>query len=257
MKKLILMIMVFCSAHASAYEIEAVAAPKNSISTQSTPIVRYAQPNSKRMIIFIPGGLGHYVLPKEPIDDSKGFLALLKSISTASNTDVAIAISPYPLKVNPNTWYPYMRDTEDHLNRIDSVVRQYQKTHEIWLMGHSHGTSSITAFMRHLEMKKDTSTIKGLLMISTGNTAQFDRSPEVPVLFVHHAKDACPGSTFEIAQSNFKNVHQINSRNTKLVTINNDISFTFGDPCYSGYHMLHGAHAETTSAIVNFIKESQ
>jgi len=257
MKKLILMIMLASCNYVYGYDVETFAPPKESGSTQATTVIRYTQPNSKRMILFMPGGVGYYRTITHPIDDSKGFLAFLKMISTTGGVDVGIVLSPYPLKVNMTTWYPYMRDTADHLDRMESVVRQYQKTHEVWLMGHSHGTSSVTAFMRRMAQQKDTTAVKGLVMISTGNTAQFDYSPETPVLFVHHVNDGCPGSVFDIAQSNFNNVRQINSHSTKLVALNNVVGDISGDPCYNGYHMLRESHVEASSAIVNFMKEAQ
>jgi len=257
MKKLILMIMLSCYNYGYGYEIATFAPPANPVSEQPTTVIRYTQPNSKDMIIFIPGGEGHYILPKHPIDDSKGFLALLKSISASSGADVSIVISPYPLKVSPSTWYPYMRDTDDHLGRIESIVRQYQNTHNIWLMGHSNGTSSITTFVHWLEKRNNIGSIKGLIMASTRDVAQFDRSPELPVLFVHHVKDACRATPFDTAQRNFVRVQQINSHKTEFVAVDSDIPTTWGDPCNSGYHLLRGTDAETTSAIVNFMKESK
>ena len=254
MKKLLLSLALACCSHVYGYEIETFDGPKSFFNSQPTAVARYRQPNSKQMIIFLPGGNGHFKLSDKP-GEPKGFLSLLKSISDTAGADVAIINSPYPLTDNPGSYYPAMRDSNDHLSRIESVVQHYQKTHQIWLMGHSNGTFSITAFVRYLQRQNSTAPIKGLIMSGTRDVAQFEWGPSVPVLFVHHVKDACRATPFDTAQRNFANVKQINSRVTKFVAVdsNNPVS---GDPCYTGYHMMQGAYAETAVAVANFIKES-
>jgi hypothetical protein len=255
MKKILLILLVACSS-VYGFDIETVDAPKSFFGTgQPTTIVRYTQPSSKQMVIFLPGGTGSFSLPK-PQTESKGFLGMLKSISDAGGVDLAIVNSPYPLNDNPGSYYPAMRDSSDHLDRVEAVIRQYHQTHQIWLMGHSNGTFSITTIMRRLQKQNDTGLIKGLIMSGTRDVAQFEWSPAVPVLFIHHVKDGCRATPYTEAERNFARVKQINSRATKFVAVDSDTA-TSGNPCYTGYHMMQGAYAETTSAVVNFVKETQ
>jgi hypothetical protein len=254
MKQLFLIFAVICGS-AYGFDIETIDPPKSFFGGQPTTIVRYTQPNSKQMVIFLPGGTGSFTLTK-PQAEYKGFLGMLKSISDSGDMDLAIVNSPYPLNDNPGSYYPAMRDSSDHLDRIEAVIRQYQKTHQIWLMGHSNGTFSITAMMYRLQKQNDTGLIKGLIMSGTRDVAQFEWNPGLPVLFIHHVKDGCRTTPFEEAQRNFTRVKQMNSRVTKFVAVDSNTA-TPGNPCFTGYHMMQGAYAETTSAVVHFVKESQ
>jgi hypothetical protein len=253
MKKLLLPILLALVASAHSYEIETFDAPKSFFS-EPTVTIRFAQPNANRVVIFLPGGTGNFAIPKEQ-GAPRGFGIVLNSISESLGADVVVVNNPYPLNDSPGTWYPAMRDTNDHLTRIETIVRHYQRTHDVWLMGHSNGTFSITAFMRRLERQKNTNLVKGIILSGTRDVAQFDRSPETRTLFVHHVKDACRVTSFAEAQRNFIRIQQINSYKTEFVAINSEGAST-GDPCHSGYHMMQGAHKETANAIVNFIKES-
>ena len=202
MKKFLLILLLITGV-AHAYQAEKFDAPAGSLYRVPTEVVHRIQPNSTHMVIFIPGGNGTFTVSKEPQVEVRGFANVLKSISDLSRADVASISSPYPLLDNPGSWYPAMRDTKDHLDRIEAVVRHYRKTHQIWLMGHSNGSFSITAFMRRLEKQKETNLIKGIVLSGARDVAQFDRSPEIPVLFVHHVKDGCRATLFADAQRNF------------------------------------------------------
>jgi hypothetical protein len=257
MKKLLLALLLASGvAHGHSYRYEKFDAPAGSRTDLATEAAHHIQPNSKNMVVFIPGGNGTFNIAKEPPTEFRGFVSVFKSISDLSGADVISINSPYPLLDNAGSWYPAMRDTNDHLDRIEAVVRHYKKTHQIWLMGHSNGSFSVTAFMRRLEKQKETNLVKGIILSGARDVAQFDRSPEVPVLFVHHVKDGCRATQFAEAQRNFARVQKINSQSTRFVSVDSTVT-TFGNPCESGYHMMQGAYNETAQAIANFVKDTQ
>lgn len=255
MKKFLLILLLITGV-AHAYQAEKFDAPAGSLYRVPTEAVHRIQPNSTNMVIFISGGDGTFTVLKEPPTEVRGFANVLKSISDLGRADVVSISSPYPLLDNPGSWYPAMRDTKDHLDRIETVVRHYKKTHQIWLMGHSNGSFSITAFMRRLEKQNETSLIKGIILSGARDVARFDRSPEIPVLFVHHVKDGCRATPFGEAQRNFTRIQKINSQLTRFVAVDSDVT-TFGNPCESGYHMMQGAYDKTAQAVADFVKDTQ
>jgi hypothetical protein len=254
MKK-ILVILLFAFASAGhCFEVREFPAPKSFWSSGTTTTAVYTQPNSTGVIIFLPGGDGQFTIPKQ-VTEVRGYAIVLKTLADLSGFDIVAVNSPYSL-MTPGSAYPALRESSDHLDRLEIIIRQYQKTHKVWIMGQSNGTFSAVALVRRLQSKNEAGLISGIILNGTRDVARFTSNPDLPVMFIHHAKDGCSATTYSDAHKNFEQVRLLNSNVTKFSTIDSNVAVS-GHPCMSGYHMMQGAQVETATEIHKFIKDLQ
>jgi hypothetical protein len=225
-------------------------------SSEPTPTFLWSGKNSKAVLIMIPGGDGHLGLTPERKDLGGFYGNTLKRLSnpslTSGSIDVVIFDSPDRLLVGEA--YPISRTTSDHLSRIESVVRYYKNklNKPIWLMGHSNGAVSITEFWKHIHNGEKRTLIDGLVMSSSRNGISFPDDTNIPVLFLHHWKDACSKSNSRSSMSEYESLKSANNNRTEYVWIRGGEEES-GNSCHSGYHMYSGAGAEVSDAIDKFI----
>jgi pimeloyl-ACP methyl ester carboxylesterase len=258
MKKILVTLLFAFASAGHCLELREFAPPKSFWPSSNTVTVEYVQPNAKGVIVFLPGGNGQFPIPKTlpgPGAEPRGFGIVLKTLSDLSGFTVVVVNSPYSLDT-PGTPYLYVRESSNHLDRIDAIVRHYQQTHKVWLMGHSNGTFSVTALLNRLQETNEAHLVSGVILSGTRDVTQFKQNPNLPTVFVHHVKDGCQYTTFTDAQRTFVNTEKINSKPTQFVAVDSDAS-TNGNPCHSGYHMMQGAQVETATEIHKFIKDAQ
>lgn len=252
-KILVTLLFVFANL-GHCFEVREFAPPKSFWPSSPTVTLSYTQPNSSGVIIFLPGGNGQFPVPKHPVEP-RGYALVFKHLADMSGFDIVAVNSPYSLN-SPGGPTPSLRESNDHLDRLETVVRHYQKTHKVWVMGHSNGTFSAAALVRRLQDKNEIHLISGMILNGARDVTQFTRETDVPTLFIHHVRDGCLWTSHKDAYQNFLQLKKINNRTTEFVSIDS-VAEVSGNPCMSGYHYMQGAHAETAAEIHKFISQSK
>lgn len=211
---------------------------------------------AKAVLLLIPGGEGHIGINPDRKDLGGFYKQVLGRLSnpalSTGSFDVVIFDSPQPLLSSAN--YPFSRLTPDHLSRIESVAVFYKEklNKPIWLMGHSNGAVSITAFYKDLQKRNKDDLIEGLIFSGGRNGASFGASINKPLLFLHHEKDGCINTTPNNSQAVFKQSKEINLAQTAYQWISTGEPEA-KNPCQSGHHMYFGAGHEVAKAIEAFV----
>ena len=231
--------------------------PASSGAQDFTQTMFWKSANSLAVLILIPGGDAHLGLRADQTDLRHQFYQTLKSLTnpqlSAGNIDVVIFDSPTSLDLN-SKGYPASRGTDDHMVRIDSVVRYYREklNKPVFLMGHSNGAVSVTEYLRYVERNDKPRLLRGLIYSSARSLAYFKPPIDLPVQFIHHGNDGCPSSLLSAAQSNFENVKGWNKSETVFTVVTSGEA-EGGSPCSSGFHMYNKAGQEVVRIIENFV----
>lgn len=226
------------------------------ISSDPSPTLYWAGQNAKALLLFIPGGDGHLRLKPQQTDHRYQFYQMLKGLTQPERTrghfDVVLLDSPGPL--SPQQPYPAARTASDHLVRIESAIRYYKnKTGlPIWLMGHSNGGISLTAFLRHLDKKGELGLVQGVIASGIRNESDFAPPTHFPMLFLHHENDGCSHTRYAVARALYEKIQPQARQSVAFVPIQGG-SAEAGHPCSSGYHMYFGASEEAVRAINDFM----
>lgn len=258
MKKIFITLLFAFANAAHCLELREFEPPKSFWPSSNTVTVSYVQPDAKGVIVFLPGGNGQFRVPKvlpKSDEEPRGFSIVLKTLSDLTGFTVVSVNSPYTLDT-PGTPHLTVRESSDHLDRIDAVVRYHQQNHKVWLMGHSNGTYSVTALLNRLQEANEGHIVSGVILSGTRDVTQFRQNPNLPTLFIHHVKDGCMVTTFADAQRTFVATEQINTKQTQFVAVDSEEK-TSGNPCHSGYHMMQGAQVQAATEIQKFIKEAK
>lgn len=238
--------------------LQFINAPKSLFGSKDpTTIYTFSNPNARATIIFFPGGDGSFKI-NDNIKNHRGLPRMLQMIADAGY-NVVFVDSPYPLLESGPGGYPAMRDSGDHLDRMDSVLKHHQGQNlPIWLMGHSNGSFTVSSFFRRLQKEHRTKEISGIILSGTRNVAKFQDSMDTNVVFVHHEKDGCVNTLYRDAVNNYNKVKSVNQGSTAFITITGGSGGGIpggnglpSGPCYSGYHMYYDAHTETVQNILS------
>jgi pimeloyl-ACP methyl ester carboxylesterase len=231
--------------------LQFINAPKSFFGSKDpTTIYTFSNPIARATIIFFPGGEGSFKI-NENIKHSRNQPRMLQMMADAGY-NVVFVDSPYALKDSGPTGYPAMRDSGDHLDRIDSVLKHHQGQNlPIWLMGHSNGSFTASAFVRRLQKENRMKEISGIILSGTRDLVKFQSPLDINIVFVHHEKDGCvPWTTYQDATNTYNKVKSFNQGPTTFLTITGGNSQST-HPCYSGYHMYNDAYTETVQSIVS------
>jgi hypothetical protein len=161
---------LICFANASA-EVIPIASTSTGLLSSSAPTLTFywSGKDSKAVLLFIPGGPGQIGLKPDTTEPQGERPQMLKRLSdpeaTSGRYDVVLIDSPYPL--SPNSPYPSARGTTDHVKRIEASALYYKhKTGlPIWVMGHSNGGISLTAFIKYLQSENKMDLISGMVAL--------------------------------------------------------------------------------------------
>jgi len=254
MKKLIVTLLFAVASAGNCFEVQRFNPPDTFWASGHTVTLSFVQPNAKGVVVFLPGGDGQFPIPAQSIEP-RGFGIILKTIAESTGFSVVAVNSPYPLETAGSS-YPSLRESSDHLDRLETVVKHFGKNNKVWVMGHSNGSFSAVALMRRLQKQNESNLIAGIILSGARDVSQFSADPARPVLFVHHLKDGCIHTLYSDVQRNYTQARLLNSRKTEFVTVDSDVAVN-GNPCRSGYHMMQGAYIETADAISSFIKDAK
>jgi pimeloyl-ACP methyl ester carboxylesterase len=244
--------LALCSTLAHAYG-EVTAVPTRPDVT--TPVFWEAHEGAKATLLLFPGGAGDFGKVENGRPTGSNFLVRSTPLFLASGFNVAIIGRPSDM---PDLDYT-RRMSAAHLTDIRAVLEfvKKQSSAPVWLVGTSRGTVSATAATIGLP----DAGIAGLVLTSsvvnykkTGAIPTQELAAiKVPVLILHHAKDAC-------AQCKPYEVPAIerglkNAPIKKTIMVDGGANPT-GDPCEAlHWHGFIGMEQEAVDIIANWIKQ--
>lgn len=248
MKKLLLTLTL--TANIASAQVFEVPAPKKAwfASSEPTKTLYRATADSQGVLLFIPGGAGQLKLDANRSYPERWWGPLQNYATKTSKVpmDLVIMESPYPVN-----WQA--RGTSDHIDRIRSVIEEYRTRtgKPVYLYGHSNGSISISEFLNKDE--EHAKLIAGA--IYTGNTTVQPLRTKInlPVLVLHHEKDACPTTPLSGAHSFYEEARSRNSNRTVMRTVSGGTNED--DVCYGfrSTHAFWGQHDQVSNIIDEFL----
>jgi hypothetical protein len=150
------------------------------------------QPSKPRaLVLLFPGGGG-----KAGISDSgtvRSRHTFVRSLDMWGEYGIAAVLvdSPYDLG---DLRRGNLRGRQDHLTRVDEVVKFYKAKFglPVWIFGHSMGSSTATYYANELGASKG--VLSGIIIAGTIYSASLNDEVDLPVLGIHHAYDGCAGT---------------------------------------------------------------
>ena len=208
--------------------------------------------NAKATLLLFPGGGGGFGKVEEGRATSGNFLVRSAPLFVAKGFNVAIFGRPSDLRELDYT----DRTSEAHMADVRKVL-DFIKTRSdapVWLVGTSRGTISATAAAIHLQGE-----VAGLVLTSSvvsynkpGAVPKQDLAAiKVPVLVLHHEKDACPLCRPYEVPAILRGLK--NASVKKLVMVQGGENPT-GDPCEAfHWHGFIGMEQEAVDIITDWI----
>jgi hypothetical protein len=246
MKRIVFSLVFLLFSSASSAEIIQVPGPDGETTT-----AYWSSPNSKAVLIFLPGGDGSFnIASRNPAKPSWVLSKLYDASQTSPGLDLVFVDSPYSLGMRGGNIAP--RYAKDHLSRILSVIQFYKDRTKksIYLIGHSNGTISEAEFLN--KSPDNQKLLAGVIFSASRNETSIDGPLNLPILFLHHEDDANGRWTsYSNAEGLYKKVKALNVGPTGFSTVHGGESG--GDPSTSGHHMYEGSFEEAANYIWAFI----
>ncbi len=219
------------------------------------PVYVVGAPQAVATLVLLPGGQSGTGRIRDGEPGSTNFLVRSRDLFKAEGFNVVIAFRPSDLK---ELDYPY-RTGKAHVAEIDQVIelasREFGKP--VWLVGTSRGTVSGTAAALALGPK-----VAGLVLTSSITSRAPGAVPtqdignlKIPVLVVHHQRDACKACVPDEARrmtAGFK------AATVKKFVMIEGGSNPEGDPCEPlHWHGFINFERETVKLMADWIKNPQ
>jgi len=238
----ILIILFITIQNASADNIPAPTCDKCDKSTETwSPFFEGRQSKNNALILWIPGGEGQG-------PNQIGFTPWRDLIFLV---DFAILISPYPLK-HPKS-VSVKASSPDYINRIRDAIIYYKKKtgKKVILAGHSMSTRTVSNFINSSQENAD--LVDGAIYGGINyNVPSLKRRVNIPILMIHHKKDACPSNFLSSAKVIVKNIQKKNDGNTFFEIIEGGQGS--GDVCgtrhYHGFGTVKNIAAEKALSFI-------
>jgi hypothetical protein len=246
MRKLVIAVVMMLFSSLSIAEIIQVVGPDG-----ETPTAYWSNPNSKAVLIFMPGGDGSFsIAAKNPPKPSWVLSKLYEASQKSPGLDLVFVDSPYSLGMRGGNIAP--RFSKEHLSRMLSVIQFYkEKTKRpIYLIGHSNGTISEAEFLN--QSPDNQKLLAGIIFSGSRNETSVDGPLNIPVLVLHHEDDANGRWTsYSNAENLYKKIKALNGGPTQFSAVHGGEAG--GDPSTSGHHMYEGSFDEAANYIWSFI----
>jgi pimeloyl-ACP methyl ester carboxylesterase len=203
-------------------------------------------------VVLLPGGIGDIGL-KDDVPTSKNFLVRTRDLFAAHGFNVAVVNRPTDKELD----YEF-RVSPAHIEDLRQVV-EYLKTDAglpVWLAGTSRGTVSAAAAAITFGNEK----LAGLALTSSvTSNKRTGAVPEqkleairIPVLVLHHEKDACAVTVPRDAPRIMSRLK--NTPVKKLIMVDGGANAA-GDPCENQHwHGFIGMEKEAVDIIADWIK---
>jgi predicted esterase len=220
-----------------------------------TPTVYWEKPDSKGVLIFMPGGSGSFNLTKKNNPQPFWMLrSLFQSTKPNGGFDLVFMDSDLTLDGNfGEAWFRLApRRSTNHIDRMKSTIEFYKnKTQKpVYLLGHSNGAVSIAEFLN--QSPDNQKMVAGLIFSGSRNETDVKQSLDIPVLVMHHQNDPNRWTRFPDAEKLFERVKKSNKSITVLSIVQGGQD-EGGDPSHTGRHMYAGAVEEAAALIDNFL----
>jgi hypothetical protein len=154
-----------------------------------TILVQPAKPRA--LVLLFPGGGGMAGISDSGAVRSKH--TFVRSLGMWEQYGIAAVLvdSPYDLG---DLRRGNLRGRQDHLTRVDEVVKFYKAKFglPVWIFGHSMGSSTATYYANELGASEG--ALSGIIIAGTINSASLNDEVSLPVLGIHHAHDGCAGT---------------------------------------------------------------
>lgn len=212
------------------------------------------RPGATATIVLLPGGDG-VIGMRDGTPQSANFLVRTRDDFAAAGYNVAILGRPSDRTTQDAEW----RMGADHLTDLRAIVEHLKKQSKapVWLVGTSRGTYSAAAGGIGLAP----GLIAGIVLTSTiTDTGRITSVPNmalgeirVPVLIVHHEKDACLSCPARLVAPMIDRLS--NAPVKKLVMVNGGGGAS-GDPCEPmHYHGFIGMEKEAVKVVTDWIRK--
>jgi pimeloyl-ACP methyl ester carboxylesterase len=203
-------------------------------------------------VVLLPGGVGSIGL-RDGIPAAENFLVRTRDTFAAHGFNVAVVNRPSDKELD----YDF-RISSEHVQDLRQVVGHVKKENgaPVWLVGTSRGTTSATA----AAVAFGNNDLAGVVLTSSVTSrkragavpGQKLETIRIPVLVVHHEKDACPVTVPTQASWIIDGLK--NAPVKKLVMVNGG-SNPLGDPCEAlHWHGYIGMEKEAVGIIADWIK---
>lgn len=221
------------------------------------PIYWAPQPNASATVVLLPGGAGGIgTLNDAGWPRSSNFLIRSGALFADQRFNVAMIARPSDIK---DLDYQ-VRVSESHMDDLRAAllkIRQLSST-PVWIIGTSRGTISAAAFA---VSDKSRGLIDGIVLTSSVTNFKFigavpaqdlDRVV-VPVLVLHHERDACIACRpYEVSMITKR---LVNAPMKKQVMVDGGAGAT-GDPCEAEHwHGFIGMEKEAVTLIADWIRQ--
>jgi hypothetical protein len=144
----------------------------------------------------------------------------------------------------------HQRASKEHLDRVSEVVRHFHlnSSQPIWIFGHSMGTSTVAAFLS--SDRPEVSLLKGYIVAGTHKGESVPASIKLPVLGIHHKREACPFTPISASEAIIKSRTPDTPRAMVLLDGGNDQ----GDVCQAlAYHGFNGIEQDLIKTAAEFV----
>ena len=144
-------------------------------------------PKPQAVVLLFQGGGGLAGITDDGSVQSKHTFVRSLNLWAQYGIDAVLVDSPYNLGHTKSN----LRGRQDHLNRVDEVVRFYKAKLNlpVWIFGHSMGSSTATYYAN--EFDSSGKKIAGIIIAGTISSAYLNQDVEIPVLGIHHQQDDC------------------------------------------------------------------
>ena len=211
------------------------------------------RPGAKATLMLLPGGEGGIGAVKGEAPRSKNFLVRSRDLFAAQGFNVAVIGKPS----DHDDMTLDFRASPEHVEDLRVIAQKLlaQLRQPVWLVGTSRGSVSAAAAAAQL----DPSLVAGIVLTSSITGTSMGPSVaslplasiRVPVLVLHHQRDACRLSDPREAHLIVEGLTHAPLK--KLLLVDGG-SWPYGPACEPmHYHGYKGMEEEAVSAIVQFI----
>jgi len=245
-------LFIFCTLYWLNAQADIILVP---FQGSATPTVYWEKPESKGVLIFMPGGSGSFNLTKKSNPQPFWVLrSLFQSTTPKGDFDLVVMDSDSTLEGNfGDPWFRLAaRRSSDHIDRMKSTIEFYKKKTQkpVYLIGHSNGAVSIAEFLN--QSPGNQKMVAGLIFSGSRNETEVKQSLDIPILVMHHQNDPNRWTRFPDAEKLFDKVKNSNQSSTVMSIVKGGQD-EGGDPSHSGRHMYAGAVDEAAGLVDNFL----
>lgn len=202
---------------------------------------------TKATVLLFIGGGGRVRIGDDGRTDHVHTFVRSFGLWHAYGVQAVLIDSPFDLG---NALKGHKRASKEHLDRVSDVVRYFHAMSDrpIWIFGHSMGTSTVAAFLSSDRL--EVPLLTGYIVAGTHKGETIPASIKLPVLGIHHKREACPSTPISATEVIIKS----RSSDTPSALVLLDGGNDQGDRCQAmAYHGFNGIEPELIKTAAEFI----